>query len=209
MSTIPRDIVAKKGQKILPRWKALLRFIKSTGVIAGKGVKISRGPNGTTVSADHFQKPWSHPFKVTVSGGSATIRMGTVNGLVPHIDGVNISGFDDDFKQVNVPSIPIEPGEEGESHIALVLNVPDGSSAIILDDPATFTIEHFPWASDVTGGGGEDYRGAGKYPLAVLLWGDDGKLIKKHQVVHFNLGHRFLQSEAASGRPSRHLFWAV
>lgn len=214
MSYVPKDIVARKGDLILPKWRALLRFITNTGIVTGPGVRVTQGPNGTLVDADASFRPWSHPFKVSCDGTSATVRAGLVNGVSPYIAGVRITGVDDEGMEVEVPEVEIEHDGTPITYIALVLITPESSGRVapiaFADTPETVFIEHVNALPEAFAEGGSVASlGRAVYPLAALYWEDKGILRDKIQIVHHNLGHRYIQSQAKAGIPGRHLFWAA
>lgn len=215
MSYVPKDIVAKKGDLILPKWRALLQFIANTGIVTGPGIRVTQGPNGTLVDADASFRPWSHPFKVSCDGTSASVRAGLVNGVSPYITDVRITGVDDEGMEVDVPEIEIEHDGTPITYIALVLITPEASGGPVApiafaDTPETVFIEHVTALPEAFAEGGSVASlGRAVYPLAALYWEDKGILREKIQIVHHNLGHRYIQSQAKAGIPGRHLFWAT
>lgn len=207
---IPEEITAKKGDLVLPKWEKLLDFISKTGIIPGPGIRINQGPNGTYVYADHFQRPWQSPFKVKVSDDKATIREGSVNGLFPFISEVRISGIDDDGNEVDVPELDVEFLGTNRSAIALVMQVVEGDDIGIVDTPENFYIDHVTDIGDEPEGGTTADLGRVVYPLAFIYWNTDSEAIRKtHQIVHHNLGYRFVQGIPKDGKPVRHFFWAT
>lgn len=209
-----RDIQAKKGDRILPKWKKLLEFISNTGVITGPGVRISRGPNGTQVFADHFDKPYNHPFKVSRSASDGvSVRAGTINNVYPYIDEVPISGRVDG-ENVEVPPLTIEaPQGSAQTYVVVTVVVEEGNGPIqITDDPEKLYMDHIPaYEFDLATDGtyGSEGIGIAKYPIATIYWDEAGDVETIFPIVHHNLGHRFLQGNPRSGYPARHLFWAV
>ena len=207
---IPPEIIARKGDGILPRWRALLKFIKNTGIVVGPGVKVTQTPNGTLVDADRAFRPWSHPFKVSTNGLTATVRAGLVNGVAPYINEVRITGVDDDGKEVDVPDLVIEHDGTLITYIAVVLDLPAGSDKLaISDSPEAIRIEHVTKLPENFAEGGtvsDETRGV--YPIAVLYWTAKGELNKRLQIVHHNLGHRFIKAAPDQGIVGRHFFWA-
>lgn len=211
MSSVPKEIVARKGDFVLQKWAALLKFIANTGIVTGPGVRVTQGPNGTYVDADASFRPWNHPFKVSTDGTTARVRNGLVNGLSPFIGDVRISGFDKNGREAEVPEIEITNGESAITYIAIVAIMPEGGRSIeIVDTPETFSVQHIlSLPESFNGGGSESNLGRAVYPLAALYWDDDFKFVKRTQIVHHNLGHRYIQSQAKAGIPGRHLFWAA
>lgn len=216
MASIPKELKANKGDSILPKWKKLLEFIGQTGIVPGPGVRITRTTNGTHIYADHFQKPWSHPWKVSATPEEVTVRAGTVNGLVPWIgeEGkrVRINGLDDENKEIEVPPLPIR-FRTGSfvTEIVLVVKLQEEEGIAISDTPESLYIDHrYEGDPSTRAGGATDVLGTGIYPLAKIYWSRDTEDIRAvHQICHHNLQHRFQQSSPKSGRPARHFFWAA
>lgn len=212
MSTVPSDIVARKGDLVLPKWRALLQFISRTGIIPGPGVRVSSGPNGTYVDAEASFKPWNHPFKVSASSERVRVRAGLVNGVAPYINGVRITGVDDKGKQVEVPQLELKHDGTPITYVAIVIVTPEsGDTPIALfNTPESIRIEHVTMLPRAFAEGGTVAElGRAVYPIAALYWNEDGTLRRRIQIVHHNLGHRYIQSQAKAGIPGRHLFWAT
>lgn len=206
---IPERIRAKRGDLILPKWRALLDFIASTGIVTGPGVRITQGPNGTIVHSDHFRSPWQHPFKVSYSSDGARVRSGLVNGIAPFITSdVRVSGLYEDGAIADVPAIEVESLGTTKSAIALEVTVEEGNDVTIIDDYEHFRIVHTEITDDSNETIESDSLGNVRYPLSIIYW-DDDSISKTYQVVYHNLGYRFLQGSSKEGRPVRHFFWAT
>jgi hypothetical protein len=207
---IPPEIIARKRDPILPKWRALLKFIKNTGIVTGPGVKVTQTPNGTLVDAERSFRPWSHPFKVSTDGTTATIRAGLVNGVSPYLNGVRINGIDDDGNEIEVP--PLEITHDGTliTYIAIVLNLPAGNETMaISDSPEAIRIEHVTsLPENFAEGGTVSDQTRGVYPIAALYWNGKNDFNKRLQIVHHNLGHRFIRASPKEGIVGRHFFWA-
>ena len=207
---IPPEIIARKGDGILPKWRALLRFIKNTGIVVGPGVKVTQTPNGTLVDADRSFRPWSHPFKVSADGTTARVREGLVNGVAPYLNGVRITGIDDNGKEIEVPELELKHDGTLITYIAIVLDLPAGSDRLaISDSPEAIRIEHVNrLPENFQEGGTVSDQTRGVYPIAALYWNGKGDLNKRLQIVHHNLGHRFIPAAPDQGIVGRHFFWA-
>ena len=205
------DIKAKKGDLVLPKWKNLIEFIRNTGVVTGPGVRIRQGPNGTYVYAEKTISSFNHPFKVTVSNLEASVTNGTVNGVSPRLKGIPISGVAKDGRELEVPTLPIEMGEDNKSYIAIRTRLEPNNGFWSISDDTTY-IQSYP-SIDPTflQGGSTDIavHPVGLYPIAIVYWEDEQTVRKVHQVVHHNLNHRYIDANMEEGYPSRHLFWAA
>lgn len=198
-----RDLYVRKGDPILPAWKRLLEWARQFRLFAGRGVRLTRTPSGTYIVVDAQAAPWDHPFKVLVSGQETTILPGTVNKLMPTVNGVALDAE-------NAPRLRIAGGPSSElrSWICVQVRVDLKTGAINSDDKDALTIVHVTDLDPATSEGGspDDGKGIGLHPLAMLIWNGDKASIKRaHQITHFNQQHRFIA--AGDGQPSRHLFW--
>ena len=208
---IPPEIIARKGEEVLPKWRALLKFIGNTGIVMGPGVRVTQTPNGTLVDADLTFRPWSHPFKVSTDGTTAKVRAGLVNGVAPYINEIPITGVDDNGAEIEVPDIQLGRVATPITYIAVVLNLPVGKETMaISDSPEAIRIEHvdyLPQNFQEGGTVGDETRAV--YPLAALYWNERGEFNKRLQIVHHNLGHRFISAKPDQGIVGRHFFWAI
>lgn len=201
----PKTLHVRKGEPILPAWRRLQAWIRSTRVIAGAGVRLTQGPNGTLAIADTAVSVWSHPFRVSLAGASAFVADGSVNNLVPLLSGVGLDGVGDNGSTVQVPALALKVKASGRSWVCVRVEVTGG-----LIDPQSKTsltiVEVAELPAKISEGGSPDAEGVGLHPLAVIYW-QNGQPVRTHQVTHHNLIHRFVAAQP--GRLSRHLFWAV
>jgi len=120
MHTLPPQ--AEKGKSVRQAWDALVKWARGTAILSGPGVRISRSAGGTTVSFHAPRQSFRGAFRVNVSGGKATVGVGTINGAEPTINGVKIGGE----KGKPIPSIILRPAkydDEGRSWICAVVKV--------------------------------------------------------------------------------------
>jgi len=187
-----RDLQVRKGDPVLPAWNKLLQWAKQFRLLAGRGVRLTRTPNGTFIVAEQRGTPWEHPFKVNISALEATVLLGTLNNLVPTMAGKRLD-------EEPTPRLKLVggPNRDRRSWICLDVRVDTKADAIDPNDPNAVTITHVREPES---------REVGRHPLAMVLWNADRTTIRLvHQITHFNLQHRFLKAQA--GQPSRHLFW--
>lgn len=211
---IPREIKAKRGDWILPKWIALLNFIKRTNkIIRGDGVRIQYLPSGGVyIYADDNFNPWAHPFKVRLSSSEMTISEGTINGVIPAIEDVRLDGSKADSEELEQPpKLQIKNPESRRSYIALKLTFSEDPVEFSADDPKAAQIVHVPEIPKlfVQGGAVVNDDNTTLYPLASIYWTEGGNIRRVFQITHHNLNHRFVRGGALSGKPSRHLFWAA
>jgi len=208
-----RDLRARKGEKILPKWQALLEYIASTRIVVGDGMQVTQTPDGTLVTADIPFRPFPHPFRCTHSGGKVTVSPGTVNGVMPRIDGVPLDGRDEEGRKVDFPSLDVEFPDEWKSYVVVVVKVEgEGLRKAIQDNEDSVQVRH---ATDLNPyifleGGSTDERGVGVHPIAQLRWDKQTKqFVDIFQMSHFNLGHRYTAASPQSGGFSKHFFWSA
>ena len=210
---IPREIRARRGDWILPKWLALLRFIDSTSkIVRGAGVRLQYLPSGGVyIYADDNFNPWESPFKVRVTGTEAVVREGTVNGVVPAIGDVRLDGTTKDGELTESPKLEIEHLGGTRSYIALKALFTEEPVAFDPEDPLALQIVHVAEVPElfVQGGSVVSDDNSTLYPLAVVAWKEDGTIRRSFQIVHHNLNHRFVRGSANTGKPSRHLFWSA
>jgi hypothetical protein len=106
-----QELEAKPGDKIWPKWLALIDWIKRQRH-QSPNAKITYTTSGARVVCmpdEFFQNIF---FEVRLIGDKVTVGDGTINGIVPKVDGVPITG------SINPPKDPpeirlIEPDKDG------------------------------------------------------------------------------------------------
>ena len=193
-----RELYVQRGDAILPAWNKLLNWAKQFRVLAGRGIRLTRTPNGTYIVADLQASTWDHPFRVMLSGKEVTVGMGTLNNRIPTINGVALDGAQ------AVPKLKLASGPNAElrSWVCLQVRVDLQSGEINTDDENAMSIVH---KTDIENGLPSDGI-IGLHALAMLVWNPDRSSVKRlHQVTHFHLQHRWLKG--TNQQPARHLFW--
>lgn len=95
MSSI-ETLTAQPGDKILPKWQALIRWIRRQQ-IQGPGARITYGQGGAQVIFNAEEYIQSIRFRVRLVGTEPpkiVVDEGTINGKVPKVDGVPINGVE-------------------------------------------------------------------------------------------------------------------
>lgn len=200
-----RQLRVRPGDPVLPAWNRLLDWAKQFRLVAGRGVRFQRTPNGTYVVADLRSNPWNHPFKVSLSDQEAAIAFGTVEDIVPRISGKSIDGLDEKGRQGVPPKLRLDGGPNSDlrSWVAVEARVDRDSGKIEPNSKDAVAIRH---VRDLRASEAE----VGRHPLAMLLWAADGKsVLRARQITHFNLRHFYAVEPGAKNRPGRHLFWAT
>jgi len=193
-----RELYVQRGDAILPAWNKLLNWAKQFRVFAGRGIRLTRTPNGTYVVADLQASTWDHPFRVTLGSKELTIGMGTLNNRIPTINGVALDGAQ------AVPKLKLASGPNAalRSWVCLQVRVDRQSGEINTDDENAVSIVH---RNDIENDLPSDGT-VGMHALAMLVWNPDRSSVKRlHQVTHFHLQHRRLKG--TDQQLARHLFW--
>lgn len=203
-----RDLYVRPGEPVMPAWSRLLEWSKQFRLFAGRGVRLQRTPNGTYVIADLKANPWNHPFKVRFSDREATIGFGTVQDVVPRIEGKRLDGMDDKGREGETPTLRLtgEPNEELRSWIVVEVQVDPKSGEIDPENEEAVTIRHVRELRAST-------AEVGRHPLAMLVWAPNrATIVRARQITHFHLRHLFVPQQGSGGedkRGGRHLFWAT
>lgn len=167
-------LIAKRGEKILPKWKKLLKWARFAKLIPGPGVQLRITPDGTHVHAD-VRGYYPTAFQVSGRGminGQAVVRIspGTVNGLPVRIGGVTLDGLDLEGNQTTAPVLAFDPefNERGQSWVIIK---PESAGAVYVADHTAELV------GDVQ-------------PVAMLQWTKD-KVSRIHQITRLNLNHGY------------------
>ena len=208
------DLQVQPGDPIVPAWHRLLKWAKQFTLHAGAHVRLNRTPNGTTVVADLRSKQWVPRFRVRVSDKSVVVGEGTVNNLVPRINGVELDGLDSAGKEVPAPTLKITsgPSDAMRSWVCVQVKVDIEGGRMNPDDKDSLTVIHTRTLDPRSAEGGfpDNGEGIGLQPLAMLVWNEGGGSVKRvFQITHHNLQHRFVRSGTGQVTAGRHFFWAV
>ena len=207
------DLQVRPGDAIVPAWNRLLKWAKQFTLHSGANVRLNRTPNGTTVVADLRSNQWVPRFRVRVSDMSVVVGEGTVNNLVPRINGVGLDGLDSAGKEFPAPGLKITsgPNEDFRSWVCVQVKVDIASGRMNPDDKESLTIIHTSTLDPRSADGGfpDNGEGIGLQPLAMLVWAEGVSVKRVFQITHHNLQHRFVRSGTGRGTAGRHFFWAV
>lgn len=187
------SLFVKPGQRITAAlWNKMAAAARSCRILAGDGVRLRQTPDGTLISCSAWT-PWNHPFKVSLSGTSATIGRGLVDGIEPKIKDIPIGG--DEAEGKGQPKLEIRQpkfDDEGRGWIAVEVTC-DGEKWEVTD--ATIVQVADIKSADPL---------KGLHPLAMLRDAGNGTMTL-FQIEYFNLQHRADVRE--SGKGARHFFW--
>lgn len=190
------SLFVRPGERITAvLWNKLVAAARSCRILAGDGIRLRKTPDGTLISCSVWQ-PWSHPFKVSVSGTSATISRGLVNGVEPKINDVPIGG--DEASGKAQPKLEFkEPkfGKDGRGWIAVEVMCDKEKQWAL----ASATVVQ---VADLKSGDATKAR----HPIAMLRKTKAGSLIH-FQIEFFNLQHKADVRE--NGSTARHFFWVA
>lgn len=196
MITDLNELLAEKGDRILPKWNELVTFLEESGVRFGHGIKVNYIPGqGIVVTAEPQNTPWIHPWKVGVPDDENRIllRAGTVNGSIPWVsEDAELGNVDQ--KTGEQALVQLEPQNDGDSYIAVGVNIGESESDFAeLDDEAGYEqlrvaeIKELP--NGFGSGGVVPEGGWAWYPLALVQWNEN--LVERvFQIVYHNLQHK-------------------
>ena len=197
------DLQAKAGQPIRPLWNKLVTRLRSAAQIqAGRGVRVHQGPEGTAVVASGTGGSYTPRFLVGISGKEATIGLGTVNGLVPTINGIALDGITASGATVTVPHLKLTaPNAQLRSWIVVQVQI-DPESKVVRDDVEdAITLLH---TDDLKAVPGDDF---GWHPVGLITWADRRTPQRAWNVTKLDLTHVYLTGSA--GQKGRHFFSGV
>ena len=211
----PMDLMAKAGERILPKWEALLSYARDNGISFGKDVKIHAIPGGgVVVNGTAPNNPWLHPWRVSVPDVKNRVRVsaGTVNGQVPWAsESLRIGDRDPDTGQLAFTEVT--PLEEGTTWIAVGVNPGfNGSDESKLGQNALWDQLRVAQITEQPRGFGSggvriDDLGWAWYPLVVFHW-KKKKVARRFQIVYHNLNHEVAPG-GQSAAQERHFFYAA
>lgn len=189
----------RPGDPILPAFQELVSYERAGHVMTGHRVRRRQHADGTSLSVDAPAPLWLHPWKVLLTGQEATVRPGTVNGVVPFIGTVRLDA-------ATPPRLKItgSPGKGLRSWIHLRVLVDEGG-AIDPENPAAAVIVHSDQDMPTLQALAEPRTGW--QALALIVWQTRTVIGRVYPAAHHNLG--FAWKEAEGPRPGQALFWAV
>ena len=123
MNTLPP--LAEKGKSVKQAWDALVKWARGAVILSGPGVRLGRSSTGTTISFHAPRQVFSGAFKVVLSGETATVGTGTIEGVEPTINGIPIGGD----KTRPAPSLTLSKSkfnDAGKSWVCARVTLKDG-----------------------------------------------------------------------------------
>lgn len=176
-----------------------MEYIKSTDIVPGGNVRITRLPNGTIVTPVPGAAQWRHPFICSMNVSSdgdpqVFVSEGTVNDVIPFVnEEVQAGGKNPETGQYD--GVPVIPKEEGTSWIAVGVNVYTNELDEAQLDPETagfhsLRLQEISELPPGRGSGGvhRDDEGWAWYAIARLEWSEK-QLVDLFQIVYHNLQH--------------------
>jgi hypothetical protein len=180
-------LMARPGQRVKPRLRDFLSWVRRQRITVGPGLTMKTGTFGTVISARMSAPSFLGAFTVQIQGDRFSVAKGFVNGLEPKIEGTPISGTD----KTPAPTVQV-PKSFMEGRAWAFVEVKTGNGFINQEDPESVTIKAGPSLSSSD-------RSVGRCPIAVFEKKDDG--VRIHQIVFFSLRHAY--------RNNRHFFSAA
>lgn len=184
------SLLVRPGQRITAAlWNKLVAACRGARILAGDGVTLRQTPDGTLISCSIW-RPWNHPFKVTLSGTSAMVSKGLINGIEPTIKDVPIGGTEKEPPpKLEFKAPKLDEGGRGWIAVEIVCEQEKWTieSATIVQVDALET----------------DDPASARHPLAMLRK-NPGSDLALFQIEYFNLQHR---AELRESGAARHFFW--
>ncbi len=91
----PRQLYARVGELVLPKFNRLVDALRSNVLYSGPGILLTpRIGGGVTIAARFWLQGFGHPWKSFLTAMELEIEPGLVNGIEPTIDGQPMSGRD-------------------------------------------------------------------------------------------------------------------
>jgi hypothetical protein len=201
------ELKVKKGEKVRDAWERLVRWVDSLKIVPTKDVEVRQTPHGIIVRVRQ-DKIWRHPFKVMVGGEEVIINTGTVNGIVPVVDGKGgkrrIDNRDKDGKreEVDPPRLKLntnKASKDGLIYIALKVkaNVSAGIEGVVENKAGEQVSENVEIVQTDSAKGPAD--GCGYYPLAMIRLAKDRSVEQVFQIVHHNMRYAFQERKPSEG----------
>jgi hypothetical protein len=193
------ELEVKPGDKIWPKWQALLGWIRRQKH-QSPNASISYTPSGARVICDpesFFQKTF---FQVRLVGEQVQVGEGTINGKVPEIGGVPITG------KKNPPGPPpkiklIQPDKDGNVLICIkTTHTNNGNLASATIEPKL--------QADIPGALRADFSLGvnGFIPIALVRHNPQ---TRKPISVHQHSCHNLQCRAYKSGNGTRIVYWAA
>jgi len=175
-------LTARRGQRVKPRLKSFIAWLKAHRIESGRGIRIRRTINGTIVSANIPNPVFLGAFTVSlVDGGQFSVARGFVNGIEPKINGVPITGEGE--KPRPTLKVPQSFDKNGRAWALIEVKINKNSLRIDPEDPESVVIkaDKSLTSSD---------RLVGRHPIAMFVQVGSGQVIK-YQLSYFSLRHAF------------------
>jgi hypothetical protein len=203
------SLKAKPGERVAPKWEALIRYLRRlTQLRAGRDVRLKSGPDGTSIIADKRGSLFVPHFKVSLQAQLARVGPGLISGRMPLVSGIRLDGKTVDGKSDKpVPGLPLTGGPSADlrSWVVVTVRVNPETGQLVEAEEALGLAHRNDVLERLANGYCVDERGAGFYPLAMLVWSDKKTVLKVHQNTMHDLQHAYVRAE--SSRPARHYFW--
>lgn len=182
-----RGLEARAGEKILPKWRLLLRWARGMTFRPGPGILWRQTPDGVLVRAVPG-RGWPHPFRCRLGERTVTVSPGTLDGGPVWIGESQLDGTRWNGDPGERPALDLgSPPEEGAWSWVLLRRDPNPG---------------VPGGIITTGPLAPDAQ-----PLCLVLW-EGGVPVAVRQIVRHHLASA--KGPAEEGVEVRRVFfWAV
>lgn len=205
-----KNLEARPGDRILPRWNGLINRADERRMFFGKDTRVRYLPGGglgvTGIPAPTILR---HPWRMSTPDDENTVimREGRVGGHRPWVtEELRLS--EEDPSTEEPVRIQLTPKDEGFSYVMVGVNVRNGDwpKAELPFDGELVTWDNLrimerEVLADGFGSGGvtEDAEGWAWYPLVYIEW-EDNLVIAQFQFAMHNLGHLVVADQENNAR---------
>ena len=206
------QLKTRKGEPVAVAWKRLLRWVESLKIVPDDRLEVRHGKHGLIVRVRDSHM-FHHPFRISAGQSEVRVSAGTVDDIVPEIEGRRIDNrtkTGEMEKDKEAPVLKIDGSKSGEDGTCYVsLRVKPGQTPDVPDaePPEIVQTEKASGPKD----------GYGYQPLALLWMSEDRKTIDAaFQITHHNMRYAFqerrpsekeLKDNPAAVAIGRHLFF--
>jgi len=196
------SLQAVPGERILPKWQELSRWIRRQQIQA-PGAQITYSQGGAQVIFTPEEYSQAVRFRVSLTGGQppkVTVGDGTINGLVPKVNGVPITGTENPPQPAPEINL-VSPNQEGVC-LVCIKTTHAGNGTL-----TAATIE-CKKPEDLPGGMRADY-GAGGHGFIPIALVRHNLQTRQPESVYQHSVHNLQVRMYDSGAGRRVIYWAA
>jgi len=183
---IPKPV--KSGDIVLAAWNAVLKAMTSLTILPGKGILLTRSPQGTVINSRQAIKGFTGAWAVTAGTNSLKVARGFVNAVEPLVGGFKISDSN--------AEIPFKDFVDGRLWVGIKVKVDPETGRMKEKDATerdiTVVVQGSPKSTDAL---------IGFHPIALLT---QKPVLRVHQIAFFDYQHS--TARKPTGKGFRHFF---